>query len=954
MAKLTVTHSIDLGFVKEFRLSDGRKVVESELAALGLSPPPPAPADPPPVQTVTPDPAPAPFAPLPSDTDTFRKLLKNTVTTPQTNEPLVDNETDTFRSGALSNRLVDDETDEFRKAPLPNLLIDEETDNFRKINKDELAGNDFTEPDDTDGFRKTLGNKDAKTAPNVQKAQGKANDANATNANSGLTASIAEVVIDPRVNDLSDFASYTYNLELFMTSPKEYVKLLKAPQSVSQILGNPRFATPIIRSGGIANDGGEHFDVDFGIDNLVMTNIAMSPNKKSTNTNAVEIKFEINEPNGVTLLERLKNASAEALEESQNYIDTPYILRLTFKGYDDTGKEITGKIAPKHIPIKIIQISFNITESGARYKVQAIPYNHHIFSSITSTIPINVQVSAGTVQDVFQGAASIEGPTEVERVVRIDVDEFSGPAGETISVTETKNLFGEPHTTLQSAMNDFYKEKTKSKTDKEGKTAPSDSMLADKISFKFAPEIANAKVQTEKFDALNTPQATQKAYKTIGGALKGNLTVDKENNLFKVNRATNIVSLLNYVIVASDYLGYNINDESGLEEIQSAEGGLRWFKIVPQIVEFIGWDEKDGRYKFHTQYTITVNTVHYQDFPWVTPVAPKGKGIHKIYDYIFSGNNTEVQNFRLNFDLAYYNSKTIGTGSPTPNKDINNVHAKVKDVPGQTQGIINDESTASKRKKDFFESVMTDGYDLIALDLDILGDPSYFPSGDSMFQPQGNNNAVYNEAFLPDGTINYDLSPPYVQLNIKTPTDYDPVTGLMDVSSADKAYGNSQFNGVYQVTQVKSTFQAGTFTQVLTGFRAKMQPIDGKIGRSKESIANTERRDFQKNLQSGITSLFQSFAQNALSGIGNGLLNTLSGALSRGTGNVKPPFNPGDFDETDDFRRIRVDTFTENETDEFRKIQFNQDIGDEFEDPATVEENALARSRRRNIDDMLI
>ena len=942
MAKLSVTHSLDLGFVKKFRLSDGREVVESELAALGLSPPTPAPADPPPVQAVTPDPAPAPFAPLPPTKtpvipiprpDTFRphdNIVPNTVTSIE-NKPLVDNETDTFTSGTIESTRSSAEVSQGVLFGDDGVFSDDEIDNSRKLKKSSFVS-DVGDPDDfgedIDGSGGS-GQSQSSAAPNVQKAQGKANSANAINSNSGLTANIAEVVIEPRVNDLSDFASYTYNLELFMTSPKRYIELLKAPQSVNQILSNPRFSTPIIRSGGIASDGGEHFDLDFGIDNLVMTNVAMSPNTRSTNTNAVEVKFEINEPNGVTLLERLKNASKDALEESQNYLETPYILRLTFKGYDDNGREINGKIAPKHIPIKIIQISFNVTESGSRYKVQAIPYSHHIFSSITSTIPINVQVSAGTVQDVFQGAASIKDKVITESK-RVDDTSDEDEEQQFKTVTATKNVFGEAHTTLQDAMNNFYNEKTKPKTDKEGKRSPSDAMIADKISFKFAPEIANAQVQTEKFDALNTPQATQKAYKSISNAVKGKLTVDKENNVFKINAGTNITSLLNYVIVASNYLSYNINDDAGLQEVQTSEGGLRWFKIIPQILESLGWDEKEGRYKFHTEYTVIVNTVHYQDFPWSTPVAPKGKGIHKIYDYIFSGNNTEVQNYRLNFDLAYHNARTIGTGSPTADKDINNVHAKAKDVPGQSEAIVNDDSTSSKRKKDFFESVMTDGFDLINLDLDILGDPAYFPSGDAMFQPQGNNNSVYNEAFLPDGTINYDLSPPYVQVNLKTPTDYDPLTGLMNPSASSSLYTNSQFNGVYQVTSIKSTFQSGTFTQVLTGFRAKMQPIEGKVGRSKESIANTERKEAQQELIStvfGFLQLQKSLGQS---------VNSLSGLLSNTAGAVSNLFTDAD-----------------NETDEFKKLSFNGDVSDDFEEQPT-EEDALTASQRRAVDDIFI
>jgi len=136
---------------------------------------------------------------------------------------------------------------------------------------------------------------------------------------------------------------------------------------------------------------------------------------------------------------------------------------------------------------------------------------------------------------------------------------------------------------------------------------------------------------------------------------------------------------------------------------------------------------------------------------------------------------------------------------------------------------------------------MHSGVDLVNIELDILGDPAYFPSADTLYQPQGNKGKVYNNPFMPDGTINYDLTPPYIQINLKTPTDYDPVTGLMDLTK-DEKYSSSQFNGVYRVLRVKSTFQGGVFTQVLSAFRTKMQPVNGKVGRNALSIAGQERK----------------------------------------------------------------------------------------------------------------
>ena len=793
------------------------------------------------------------------------------------------------------------------------------------------------------------------SAPNVQSAQGSSRTAGGTG--SGDLTSPLEIEIDPRPNQLSDYASYTYNAELFMMSPKRYVGLLKKPMTVSHVLANYSF--PVVRSGGMGRDGGEHFDIDFYIDNIKLTNYAMAPNNRSTNTNAIQVTFDVNEPNGATFLERLYDAATNALEEEQNWIGCPYMLKITFKGYDDTGKEIIGAIKPKYIPIKIDELRFSVHDSGSVYKAVARPYHHDVFGSIKSTIPINVQVSAGTVREIFYGPASIQDKeiTEIARPKKhtksntrtgavkgefkneFEVQDDKELGGHKI----TKNVFGEPHTTLEKAMNAFYEQKTKPGKNKKGEPTSSSAMIADKVSFKFAEEIANAKVQREKFDALNTPQPNQKAYKVIGGSNKGISTIDKANNLFKINAGTSIVSLINYILVASDYIDYNINDSDasdyvdGGSEIDAGGGneGLRWFKIIPQIVEFLGWDSKEARYKFHVQYTVIVNRIYYEDFPWVPETKPKGKGVHKLYNYIFSGENTEVQGFRLNFDAAYYQARTIGTGTPKADKNVGDVvgNSQVKDRSTGNENISNNESLSEKRKQDFFTNIMQDGVDLIEIDLDILGDPAFFPTGDSLFQPQGNNNKVYSEPFLPDGTINYDLTSPYIQISLRTPTDYNPETGLMDFST-DKRYSSSQFNGVYRVLAIKSNFSGGVFTQELQAVRTKMQPIDGKIGRSKKSIAGQERKYAVQQFGNLLTQLIRANRNPLESFVRTGV--TRIGTLMD--------------DINTNIKANRIQRLA-NEQDQGR---FSEGIGDEEIDEAAPTESNITTRQRTNTDDILI
>ena len=46
---------------------------------------------------------------------------------------------------------------------------------------------------------------------------------------SGLTANVKEIEINPRRNELNNYSSYTYNMTLYMLTPKEYIKMMKNP-----------------------------------------------------------------------------------------------------------------------------------------------------------------------------------------------------------------------------------------------------------------------------------------------------------------------------------------------------------------------------------------------------------------------------------------------------------------------------------------------------------------------------------------------------------------------------------------------------------------------------------------------------------------------------------------------------------------------------------------------------
>jgi hypothetical protein len=674
---------------------------------------------------------------------------------------------------------------------------------------------------------------------------------------------LSKIQINPRPNELNRFSSMTYNIALYIMNSKSYVNMLTQPRT-PQVALSPPNSYLLMRSGGVGLDGGgTDFSNDFFIDDLEISNVAVGPNKFKANTNATDIRFTITEPRGVTLLERLQRVAGTVLASTrEKYIHAPYLLEITFKGYDENGTPLPTSSAAKYIPIRLIDMQFDVTASGTQYKVQAIPFANHAMGSIMSTIPFNVELKASTVGDIFSAGVIVEETVQTTETVRIN------PRETTTRERIVKKKKKSQAKNLAEILTDYQKKRTLESTTLVDKNfevkeqpVPPAAEKYDTYKFLIAQNIASAKLNlTGLYDALNTPAPTEdskeKTDKTksdkrqfdayVRGISQG-ITLDKETQTFKINAGTDITKLLNLVILHSDYMDQNIVDNPSQQV--SEGGGIDWFKIRPIIesAESVGggMDNKDGRYKYLITYAVEPNKIYYSDFPWAKKSKPTGIGVHKKYDYIFSGTNTEVLDFDLKFRTAFIQVMTAGTGAPFGSKTADEHFAGiVKELPQSAEGntINSQDGMKRARAKDLFSSVMSDGVDMIDLNLQIIGDPAFIPTSDAYWQDKVRAGQQYTEAFMPDGSINYNLTPPFVQVNLKTPVDYNETSGLANPNR----YGNSSFSGVYQVTSVDSTFSGGRFEQRINGFRAMLQPTSSGVARSEAQTAGKERTAFAK------------------------------------------------------------------------------------------------------------
>ena len=953
MAELTIVHSNpQTGLVE---LSDGRLVTREEAIRLGLIiPSPPVLIDPPPV----PQP-PAPFvppvivarraAPPPTPINPDNEFAgvtidgQNPITAGRLNQPLTRGELQSIlesESGITTS--IDEASVDVRYGfPIPQPRDPE----FVQRAADEFAGGN-RQGGEFDNGPLTSNSQDAVNGGTESQGVSVGTPKTATSS-TGSSQSFStppeSITIDPRANELDNYSNYTYNLALYMLTPKTYVRLMQQPRSFAQL---PKFL--VCSSGGIGNDPdrASEFDVDFFIDNLKVVNVSASPTRMAGNTNAVDISFDIIEPRGVTLLDRLKAQAKQSLEEEQNYITTPYVLEIKFKGYDEEGRPSDKLVAPKYIPIRIVELKFSVDSSGATYKASAMPYNHDVLNSVRQTIPINVQVKANTVGDIFSNSSQTFNEQPDFDIPLDDVfTDFSG-AGESDTPGTKFTVTGDSRN-FASAINTYYTSLTKprrvsqqenDRTSASNTTArtEAETELADEYEFVLHPDIANARLVLDRFDPQNTPAETDKLSKTYSQAVRNKVKVDKDKQIIRINSGTSIVNLISHIIVSSAYVNRNIIDEIGASTDPNVKTNqpIRWFKVKPKIIDCKGWDKKAGRYAFKIRYDILPHDIYYSDFPFAAKSMPKGNGVHKIYDYIFSGLNTNVTNFALDFDTAYYQAHTIGTGYPDSSKTHDNIAApQSKFLPKSSEGenLKSDKTIADKRSKDLMTSIMNDGTDLINLKLDIVGDPAFIPTGDAFWQDKELRKEMYATAFLPDGTINYDISPPYIQVNLKTPVDYDDLTGLADPNKVGK-YSTSDFTGVYQITEITNTFSGGIFSQKLDGFRTHMQPVGGRVARSRESDAGVQRAALQKEIQNVILGgIFASFAQQIQNSGQARLINVAEASV---TGGILPKLG-NEINQTIDTMGNQLTTLAERTANQAITTVFNSvrdlDIFDRFE-----------------------
>jgi hypothetical protein len=677
----------------------------------------------------------------------------------------------------------------------------------------------------------------------------------------------------PAPNILSSYASYNYviSLHALTTNDFNFPDTSYKAGKVLPIICKTAGADPNNR---IQTGLGKH---DFYINNLTFESLIGFQNANATNVSVVQ--FDVYEPYSIGLFMLALQKAADNANIS-NWRDATYLLGIEFRGNTEQGLIKSVPFSVRHIPIRLTTVEMKSNENGTRYMINAYAANGLGNATEYSNLRTDTVAAGATIQEVLQ-----TGEQSLQNIVNSKLQEYkeSGDlkiADQIVILFPTAELLQSKATGVSAGAQSTKKDKayvnpqvTAESTAIYKKLGVSPSTLEQAVS--SINDIGKASMGFDSKRRGDPPTGNQSdtwdpLTKTW---LRGKLVPDQTTGTFKFTQASEITAAITQVILSSGYA-----DKALAPGAADNNGMVEWFRIQTQ---FYYVDSKEnvsstGKLPKIIVYKIVPFKVHLSKLAGPQIQMPGfdqlKKSAVKRYDYLYTGKNTEVLGFNIDFSVGFANafsaddSRVDKTGATIGTVD-NNRDIKIKAKPtggpaatqqGQNPGQQNNSNlkassdgkggggvdTPVQRVARTFHDAITNPYDMVNLELEILGDPFWIANS-------GMGNYTAEQAtgvkdLNRDGSVSWQTSEVDVIVNFRSPVDINQVTGLYDFKSGNhqdmskdpKSGPALGFTGLYCVNIVTNSFSGGSFRQTLKGYRRNGQEYK-KVG-SGENALNTK------------------------------------------------------------------------------------------------------------------
>ena len=374
-------------------------------------------------------------------------------------------------------------------------------------------------------------------------------------------------------------------------------------------------------------------------------------------------------------------------------------------------------------------------------------------------------------------------------------------------VAGKENLF----TGLCDALNQFQAQLVKDKKRE----------IPDQYVIEFAPP-ALGDATIKRPGDQNQSQAPMQNNNTAKKLDPDQNSVNRSAMTWPVSAGTQIVQLIDNVMRVSSY----ITDQqivqispvpdpiTGVQkQVPSAGTGKppAWFKISV-AAESLGVDHVINDFAYRMTFIVSP----YQPAQLISQYFPNSqyRGVHKSYQYWFTGQNTQILSYEQKYDNAYRIALS-GIGADTQKKlktDWRDQNRKI--YVATSENHAQGAKDYANEPGDNAASFLYDPKSLSTVKMRIVGDPAWLQQGECGL---GVSARTFNfSPFTPDGSINFDASAIMFDVSFNQPVDYDFNTGIMNTNTMNRQ-GLPQEHYTFTAVECKSMFSKGKFEQELTG-----------------------------------------------------------------------------------------------------------------------------------------
>lgn len=688
-------------------------------------------------------------------------------------------------------------------------------------------------------------------------------------------------IIKPQDNVLDKYSSYTYRASWYLMTPAQYKQLVYskkkvvngymllvqsggAPQNTGGFKGalatnqqtfyenNGASSTNTSIPGANDADAGRNpaFPLDFYIDSVTIENFLTGGGTRAPHA-FKNLKFTVIENNGITLLDRLYEAVQDFMPASGqkngiNYASVVYLMVIRFYGYDEQGNLVTGirgnksdpnSVIEKFIPFKISKCDWTVENKLVTYNFEGLaPGEGTAAGTRRGTIPYNIELTAATIGDLLgqdvkysatqpapgtPGAATTsstpdQSDAETRRLLAANAAAAPPKADAAPTTKKTSIVQG-----LMGAMNQFQQDLVK-----EGVYEK-----ADVYEIVFANPGPGGGGNTIKNARLIPPGAKTNAKQT-GTAPPATTSTDSadmekiykdiKSRNYSITAGMQLVQAIEIAIRNSTFItDQNVlffDDNDALQVKNDAnKKDVVWFNITFQAVQ----GEYDNKRNDYAQkITFIINTYTPMNFNSSYFPINKFRGLHKQYNYWFTGKNTAVIDYKETMNNLY--NLTISGDQTKGNLGFQQRKAftsSMRDQPfltfqtASTENSAGDNGKQNEPQANLAESLY-DPVGLAKCNLRIVGDPAWIQQGS--FAGGVSPQEFDFRPFLSDGTINFDAREVMFEIAWQRPQDYDISTGLADPYAKSSSRQPVQ-SRVYTAMQCTSEFRQGSFYQNIEG-----------------------------------------------------------------------------------------------------------------------------------------